>query len=178
MTPANPKKELFLEKMAEHVLRHGLAGASLRPLAKAAGTSDRMLIYHFGSKDGLIAALLSFLAARLAQELETALPAGRAASRAECLTQVVAFLRRPDAAAFGHVWLEILAESNRGKTAFQDTGAKIIDGYLDWVKARLPEDDPDPDAGAATLLCLIEGTIVLDAAGRSNIASNAIATLR
>lgn len=50
-------KQTLLPKLAAHVLRHGLGSASLRPLAKAAGTSDRMLIYHFGSKDALVAAL-------------------------------------------------------------------------------------------------------------------------
>jgi AcrR family transcriptional regulator len=36
---------------------HGLATLSLRPVAKALGTSDRMLIYWFGSRDGLVAAI-------------------------------------------------------------------------------------------------------------------------
>jgi AcrR family transcriptional regulator len=36
---------------------HGLATLSLRPVAKAIGTSDRMLIYWFGSRDGLLAAI-------------------------------------------------------------------------------------------------------------------------
>lgn len=36
------------------MLEHGLIGLSLRPLAAALGTSDRMLIYHFGSKDELV----------------------------------------------------------------------------------------------------------------------------
>jgi len=34
------------------VLEHGLIGLSLRPLAAALGTSDRMLLYHFRDKDG------------------------------------------------------------------------------------------------------------------------------
>jgi AcrR family transcriptional regulator len=40
------------------VLEHGLIGLSLRPLAAALGTSDRMLLYHFGTKDEVVAALL------------------------------------------------------------------------------------------------------------------------
>jgi AcrR family transcriptional regulator len=49
----------LLAAMAAHVRLMGLAGASLRPLAKAAGTSDRMLIYHFGTKAALLTALLA-----------------------------------------------------------------------------------------------------------------------
>ncbi len=41
-----------------YTLEHGLIGLSLRPLAAALGTSDRMLLYHFGTKDDLVAAVL------------------------------------------------------------------------------------------------------------------------
>lgn len=38
-------------------IEHGLGAVSLRPLAAAIGTSDRMLVYYFGSRDGLITAI-------------------------------------------------------------------------------------------------------------------------
>ena len=37
---------------------NGLASMALRPLAEAIGTSARMLIYHFGSKEALISEIL------------------------------------------------------------------------------------------------------------------------
>jgi AcrR family transcriptional regulator len=40
------------------VLEHGLIGLSLRPLAAELGTSDRMVLYHFGTKDELVADVL------------------------------------------------------------------------------------------------------------------------
>jgi AcrR family transcriptional regulator len=46
------------EAATDYVLEHGLLDLSLRPLAAALGTSDRMLLYHFGSKDELVAAVL------------------------------------------------------------------------------------------------------------------------
>lgn len=42
----------------DYVLEHGLVGLSLRPLAEAIGTSDRMLLYHFANKDDLVATVL------------------------------------------------------------------------------------------------------------------------
>ena len=54
-------KETLLPLLAAHVIEHGLGGASLRPLAKAAGTSDRMLIYHFGDKETLVRDLLEYI---------------------------------------------------------------------------------------------------------------------
>ncbi len=52
------KREELLEQAADYVLEHGLIGLTLRPLAAALGTSDRMLIYHFGSRDDLVGAVI------------------------------------------------------------------------------------------------------------------------
>lgn len=48
----------LLEAATDHVLAQGLIGLTLRPLAAALGTSDRMLLYHFGSRDSLISAVV------------------------------------------------------------------------------------------------------------------------
>lgn len=47
----------FLEAAYRYVLTHGLADVSLRPLAAAIGSSTRVLLYLFGSKEGLVRAL-------------------------------------------------------------------------------------------------------------------------
>jgi len=52
------RRDEFAEQATDYVLEHGLIGLSLRPLAAALGTSDRMLLYHFDSKDDLVAAVL------------------------------------------------------------------------------------------------------------------------
>lgn len=49
----------LLELAYAYVIDHGLADMSLRPLAKAIGSSPRVLLYLFDSKEGLIRALLA-----------------------------------------------------------------------------------------------------------------------
>src|ERR1700722_4211810 len=46
-------RQRLLDACTDHALEHGLPDR-LRPLAAAAGTSNRMLIYHFGTRDGLL----------------------------------------------------------------------------------------------------------------------------
>jgi AcrR family transcriptional regulator len=53
------RREELLEKAYGFVLEHGLADLSLRPLAQAIGSSPRVLLYLFGSKDGLVRELLA-----------------------------------------------------------------------------------------------------------------------
>jgi AcrR family transcriptional regulator len=52
------RREQLLELAYEFVKEHGLADMSLRPLASAIGSSPRVLLFLFGSKDELIGELL------------------------------------------------------------------------------------------------------------------------
>lgn len=51
-------REALLDRVIAAATRDGLADRSLRDLAEAAGTSHRMLLYHFGSRAGLVAAIV------------------------------------------------------------------------------------------------------------------------
>jgi AcrR family transcriptional regulator len=44
----------LLKRLVEYSKTHGLSDMSLRPLAAAVGSSPRVLLYFFGSKEGLI----------------------------------------------------------------------------------------------------------------------------
>lgn len=57
-SPSARQTEL-LEAAYGYVLAHGLSGLSLRPLAAAIGSSPRVLLFLFGSKEGLVQALLA-----------------------------------------------------------------------------------------------------------------------
>jgi AcrR family transcriptional regulator len=57
--PKDPAlREALLARAVHYVLRHGVGALSLRPLAKEIGTTARMLIHHFGSKETLIGLVL------------------------------------------------------------------------------------------------------------------------
>lgn len=46
----------LIAAVADQLLEHGSSGASLRGLAKAIGTNNRMLLYYFNSKEELLSA--------------------------------------------------------------------------------------------------------------------------
>jgi AcrR family transcriptional regulator len=56
---ASARRDELLERAYGYVLHNGLAGMSLRPLATEIGTSPRVLLFLFGSKDGLVRALIA-----------------------------------------------------------------------------------------------------------------------
>jgi AcrR family transcriptional regulator len=51
-------RQRLLDAAIDHAARHGLADLSLRRLAAELGTSHRMLIHHFGSKEELWVAIV------------------------------------------------------------------------------------------------------------------------
>jgi AcrR family transcriptional regulator len=56
--PDGDAKLRLLDKVVAHFAAHGIGDTSLRSLAASISTSHRMLIYHFGSRQGLLTAVV------------------------------------------------------------------------------------------------------------------------
>lgn len=163
-------RETLLPPMAAHVLEHGLGGASLRPLAKAAGTSDRMLIYHFGNKEALITQLLGHIAAIYSAALDAALGGARARTRQECAVRILAVGSQPAMQPFLVLWWDIVAGAARGVPGYRAAAQQMMTQQLAWLERQLPEDDPDPAGAARYLMTAIEGALMLSAVGHGETA--------
>src|SRR5687767_8189186 len=68
------RRQVLAEGATDYVLEHGLLDLSLRPLAAALGTSDRMLLYHFGDKLSLVATILRVSNGRSVQGIRDLAP--------------------------------------------------------------------------------------------------------
>lgn len=168
------RREALIDRMADHVLSYGLAAATLRPLAAAVGTSDRMLLYYFTDKDELVTAVLDNIAGRLLKDLETAIPIEPPRSYAILLEEVWAVLGSASHRPFLNIWLDLAAGAARGMQPHLKVAGSIADLYLDWVTVRLvPEANDVPSHGAPLLFATIQGMNLLNAIGRPAIASAA-----
>lgn len=168
-------RETLLPRLAAHVLDQGMTGASLRPLAKAAGTSDRMLIYHFGNKERLIEELLRYIAEQYATALDNALSEERSATREQLLERILTHTSSAQMEPFLALWWEIVAGCARETPGYLEAAQSVMDRLLAWLEVQMPKDDPDPQGGARYLLTLIEGTQMLDAIGRGHVAKDGLA---
>src|SRR5208337_139061 len=76
--PPNPSIRKRLRNLAvDYVLSHCVGDLALRPLAKALKTNARMLVYHFGSREGLMRELLAGVREREDQNLQAWFQAGK-----------------------------------------------------------------------------------------------------
>ncbi|NJL50128.1 MAG: TetR/AcrR family transcriptional regulator [Leptolyngbyaceae cyanobacterium SM2_5_2] len=70
--PTEPqKKAVLLEKCLEMAIEVGALDASINVIAKRIGTSGRMLVYHFGSKQELEREIIALLEVRLREQLRS-----------------------------------------------------------------------------------------------------------
>jgi AcrR family transcriptional regulator len=111
----------LLEKVLAHAAAHGLSDTSLRDLAAAVGTSHRMLLYHFGSRDGLVAAIVAAVEARQREALRVI--AATATSPGEVVRRQWAQLADPALAPFVRLFFEVAALALRRRPG--------TEGFLD-----------------------------------------------
>jgi AcrR family transcriptional regulator len=170
---SGPRREELLNILADHLLEHGLGAASLRTLAAAAGTSDRMLLYYFATKEELMAAALTRIAARLGELLDQALPRPKPA--AELLQDLAVWVEGPAVKPYLSLWLELAARSARREEPYAQTAGLILDGLSLWVSSRLRvAREADRKAESALVLCLIEGMVLCGGVHRREMAGAAV----
>jgi AcrR family transcriptional regulator len=178
MNVRSDRRQAAIDRMADHILLEGLGAATLRPLAAAAGTSDRMLLYYFADKDELLTATLGRIAARMTAELDDAIPVGPLRSFPVMLEEVWKALSSESLKPFMHVWLDLAAGAARGLQPHLDLAGEIAGGFLAWVTSRLQgRSETERAASAALFLTSIEGMYLLEAIGRHGFADSAVTEL-
>ena len=144
-------RERLLEAAIDHFGRHGIGDTSLRGIAEAVGTSHRMLIYHFGSREGLLADVTRAVEARqravMAATYDTDLPPLEAAAKYWEET-VEATLR------YGPLFFELAAHAMQGKEHAASLREELIASWLPQVTELcralgIPDDQAETHARLA-----------------------------
>ena len=152
------------EALAEIVLRDGLGDLGLRGVAAKLGTSDRMLIYYFETKEHLILDMLGKVGDRLFLIL-AAHSKGPRLSPGQFLARVLALSGDPVIAPFMRLWTEVIARGARGEAPYDQVGPQAVRSWLAWIDSRLtPPMDADMEARSAALLSIVEGISLLELA--------------
>jgi AcrR family transcriptional regulator len=109
--PPSARRDELLERAYRYVVEHGLSELSLRPLAAAVGSSPRVLLFLFGSKDELIRALLARARADELAFLRRAQEAGRPDDFAAAVRAIWGWLVDPAHRPMLVLWVQAYARS-------------------------------------------------------------------
>jgi AcrR family transcriptional regulator len=157
--PASARRAELLELAYAYVLQHGLAGMSLRPLAGAVGSSPRVLLLLFGSKEGLVRALLGRSRVEELALLDDVGAPG--ADPAETVLRLWEWLAAPQRRALLRLWAE-----GYGRSLVEPDGpwgGFAAEGVRDWLAllgGLLGGDPAEAELRATAVLAALRGCLL------------------
>jgi AcrR family transcriptional regulator len=123
--PDLERRQQLLDAVVEEFAVRGIGDRSLRDLAAAVGTSHRMLLHHFGSRNDLLVAIVEEVERR-----QMALLRELPSEPAEAIAAMWADLRRPALRPFERLFFECYARGVQGEQPF----ARMLPGAVDaWL---------------------------------------------
>jgi AcrR family transcriptional regulator len=139
-------RERLLAAAMEHVAENGVGNLSLRGLATALGTSHRMLIYHFGSREGLLIEVIRAVEAQQRAALAELL-LDTEAPPADTMRRMWRRLADPALWPNERLFFELYAQALQGSPH----AVPLLDGIVDlWVEplTRIAVAQGRPEAEA------------------------------
>jgi AcrR family transcriptional regulator len=171
-------RDELVQRLGEHLLETGLARSSLRQLAQAAGTSDRMLLYYFPDKEALMEQVLTHLGHQLAIALDAAIPPQERLHPARLVERIAGIAAGPVLGRYMRVWTEVSAAAGEGVPPFPATADRIGTLFHAWIESRMQMPDPARATAVASLiLTVVDGAALLQPIAQGQIASQACAEL-
>jgi AcrR family transcriptional regulator len=124
-TPDLERRRQLLDALIDEFAANGIGDRSLRDIAAAVGTSHRMLLHHFGSRDDLLIAVVEEVEHRQMTVLPQ-LPT----TPAEGFAAMWADLRRPELRRLERLFFECYARAAQGEKPFARMVPGAVDGWL------------------------------------------------
>ncbi|MEY2431378.1 MAG: hypothetical protein QOC92_1103 [Acidimicrobiaceae bacterium] len=125
-------KAALLESALGFVAANGISNVSLRRMATALGTSHRMLIYHFGSKEGLLVELINEMERQQLVQM-TELQGDATLSPRDQLRRMWAKLSDPALWPHERLFFEIYGQALQGRAHTTQLLDGIVDSWLDPI---------------------------------------------
>jgi AcrR family transcriptional regulator len=131
-------RDRLLAAAVSHALSAGIADLSLRELAAAIGTSHRMLIYHFGSREGLLAAVTKQVEE---QQKAALLGSGPTAADARRSWQRIS---DPSLWPQERLFFELYTHALLGRPGTDEFLGRVVESWVAPIAARLVDEGADP----------------------------------
>jgi AcrR family transcriptional regulator len=150
-TGAGPRERL-LAGAIEHVSRHGVGEISLRQLAGALGTSHRMLLYHFGSREALLIEVIRSVEEQQRAALAQILEEEADEPPAEIMRRMWARVADPALWPNERLFFEVYAQALQGSPHALPLLDGIVDAWVEPLAALVAPGRPEAEARAEARL--------------------------
>ena len=170
------RRDVVLTGVVDHLLERGLGSASLRSLAAAVGTSDRMLLYYFSTKDALMLVAFAALVQRQSTLLDQILPHGRQPF-AVLLAQMWQILKAPDYEPYMRIWYDALGRAAQGEDLYRTLTSRVLDLWFEWFEPHSSAPSAQRRDEIAAVIAAACGLVMLRYLGRGKQAERAARAL-
>jgi AcrR family transcriptional regulator len=130
-----PPRERLLAAAVDYVLANGFSNLSLRELAAAIGTSHRMLIYHFGSKEGMLVAIVRGVEAAQREFFDDLLRTQPDLPPGEGIRLMWRHFTDPQLAPHERLFFDIYAQALQGRPGTNGLLDDVVEAWIDPVAA-------------------------------------------
>jgi AcrR family transcriptional regulator len=157
---AESARERLLAAAIAIAMQGGIADLSLRELATAIGTSHRMLLYHFGSREGLLAAVTVAV-----EEAERATLRDAGAIGADDARRLWARYSDPGLWPQERLFFEMYVHALRGRPGTEGFLERVVTAWLEPLTAAIAADsgvDQGTARVAARLSMAVTRGLLLD----------------
>jgi AcrR family transcriptional regulator len=176
--PPSARRLELLEAAYGYVLWHGLSELSLRPLSAAIGSSPRVLLLLFGSKEGLVRALLARAREDEIAVLAEVRRAGGDGGLAAAAHVVWSWLAAPEHRGLLVLWLESYTRSLVDPAGtWAGFAARTVSDWL-AVLSQVSDDGAGPDVADQTLLLAVLRGALIDLLATGDLARTTAAVQR
>ena len=154
----------LLSSVIDYLIEYGCGGASLRPLAAALGISPYKLLYHFGSRDGLLAAAIAETERRQVEEVRSWLEAAPVTSAGDHLRRYWAWFCRAENVAVFRLFVETNGRALREPGVYREVFTTIFREGVGLEQRVLRQVGlAEAELGAtATMACAVVWGLQLD----------------
>lgn len=145
-------RDRLLAAVIDRLTEHGLGDESLRGLATAVGTSHRMLIYHFGSKEGLLIEVVREMERRqlaALADLEAELAADPALGPADLSRRLWRRVSDPSLWPAERLFFELYGAALQGRDGTTPFLDNIVESWLGPLTAMLARYGTPPEVARA-----------------------------
>jgi AcrR family transcriptional regulator len=164
--PPSEAKVRLLAATIDYVADNGITDRSLREIAAAIGTSHRMLLYHFGSKEGLLVEVVRAVEAEQRRAL-SALSDDAPLDALEQTSRLAKRLTNPRLRRNERLFFELYAQALQGRGPAADLLPELVHVWLPPLRdlsIRLGVPEHEADAHARLMLAVARG-LLLDLVG-------------
>jgi AcrR family transcriptional regulator len=159
----SPTRERLLEATLAYVSEHGVANVGFRELARALGTTHRLLGYHFGSKEGLLVEVVRAVERDQRQALAELAADDEDLSPVDQMRRLAARLTDPELSANERLFFELYGQALQGRQPATDLLPEAVTSWVEPLadlSERLGVPPEDAPTHARLLIAVARGLLL------------------